>query len=118
MRICVWCKNSFNIFLHFVVQHEFMVCSAVTDVGKESPPGVKKSIGQRNNLDRKKTEDNSSQEEGEFSPKNDVRLTNGHNAEAKTADQQSYSDDSNNSRFFTVDTFPFISFLTFMMNFN
>ncbi|KAK9945216.1 hypothetical protein M0R45_010741 [Rubus argutus] len=68
------------------------------DVGKESPPGVKKSIGQRNNLDRKKTEDNSSQEEGEFSPKNDVRLTNGHNAEAKTADQQSYSDDSNNSR--------------------
>lgn len=87
------------IFLHFVVQHEFMVCSAVTGVGKESPPGVKKSIGQRNNLDRKKTEDNSSQEEGEFSPKNDVRLTNGHNAEAKTANQQAYSDDSNNSRF-------------------
>lgn len=91
--------DSFNIFLHFVVQHEFMVCSAVTDVGKESLPGVKKTIGQKNNLDRKKTGDNSSQEEGEFSPKNDIRLTNGHNAEAKTANQQSNSDDSNNSRF-------------------
>ncbi|XP_024161433.1 peptidyl-prolyl cis-trans isomerase CYP63 isoform X2 [Rosa chinensis] len=68
------------------------------DVGKQSPQGGKKSIEQRKNLDRKKIGDNSSEEEGEFSPKNGVHVTNGHNAEAKTANQQSYSDDSSKSR--------------------
>lgn len=79
----------------FIVYCEIMVCPAVADVGKEFPLGGKKSIEQRN-----KAGDNSSQEESEFSPeKNGVCVTNGHNAEAKTANQRSYSDDSNRSRF-------------------
>ncbi|XP_068311137.1 peptidyl-prolyl cis-trans isomerase CYP63 isoform X3 [Pyrus communis] len=65
------------------------------DVGKE-PPLVKKIVvEQRHNHGRKKTEGNSSQEEGELSPKNDAPFNNGHNAEAKTANQNSDSDDSN-----------------------
>ncbi|CAB4321938.1 unnamed protein product [Prunus armeniaca] len=65
------------------------------DVEKEPPPLVKRTVvQQRNNHDREKSEDNSSQEEGELSPKNDARINNGHNAEAKTANRNSYSDDS------------------------
>ncbi|KAL6271548.1 hypothetical protein ACE6H2_028459 [Prunus campanulata] len=68
------------------------------DVGKEPAPLVKKTVvEQRNNHDREKSEDNSSQEEGELSPKNDARINNGHNAEAKTANRNSYSDDSSRS---------------------
>lgn len=85
-----------------------MVCHDVTDVGKEPPPLVKKTVvEQRNNHDREKSEDNSSQEEGELSPKNDARINNGHNAEAKTANRNSYSDDS---RFLLLTCFPFIFF--------
>ncbi|XP_050366539.1 peptidyl-prolyl cis-trans isomerase CYP63 [Argentina anserina] len=66
------------------------------DVGNELPQGGKKSIEQRNNIN--KSGDKSSQEEGQYPPKkNDVSVTNGHKAEAKTAKQQ-YSDDSNKSR--------------------
>lgn len=47
----------------------------------------------------KTSKENSSQEEGELSPKNEL-LNNGHDAEAKIVTRRSYSDDSNDSRFF------------------
>lgn len=81
-----------------------MVCHDVTDVGKEPHPLVKKTVvEQRNNHDRERSEDNSSQEEGELSLKNDARVNNGHNAEAKTANLNSHSNDS---RFLLLTCFP------------
>lgn len=53
---------------------------------------------QQKNLEMKTTDYNSSQEEGELSPKNQL-LNNGRDGEAKTVNRHSYSDDSNNSRF-------------------
>lgn len=48
-------------------------------------------------IETKTAKENSSQEEGELSPKK--LLDNGHNAETRRGDRHSYSDDSNNSRF-------------------
>ena len=60
---------------------------------------------------RKTAGENSSEEEGELSPKN-KRLNNGHGAEAKTVNRRSYSDDSNNTRFLLFAALLFIHFLT------
>lgn len=47
----------------------------------------------------KTSKENSSQEEGELSPKDEL-LNNGNGAEGKVVTRHSNSDDSDNSRFF------------------
>ncbi|KAH9785645.1 peptidyl-prolyl cis-trans isomerase CYP63 [Citrus sinensis] len=78
-----------------------------TDVGKKSltPPSGKRTVmEQQSNHDLKKTDDNSSHEEGELLLKNDKLQNNGHGTEAKsnrTANQHPYSDNSSKSRSLT-----------------
>lgn len=78
-----------------------------TDVGKKSltPPSGKQTVmEQQSNHDLKKTDDNSSREEGELLLKNDKLQNNGHGTEAKsnrTANQHPYSDNSSKSRSLT-----------------
>lgn len=80
----------------------------LTDVGKKSltPPSGKRTVmEQQSNHDLKKTDDNSSHEEGELLLKNDKLQNNGHGTEAKsnrTANQHPYSDNSSKSRFFSL----------------
>ncbi|KDO68608.1 hypothetical protein CISIN_1g006162mg [Citrus sinensis] len=77
-----------------------------TDVGKKSltPPSGKRTVmEQQSNHDLKKTDDNSSHEEGELLLKNDKLQNNGHGTEAKsnrTANQHPYSDNSSKSSFY------------------
>ncbi|KAF5454965.1 hypothetical protein F2P56_024590 [Juglans regia] len=77
------------------------------DTGKESsaPLSLQKGIvEQQKDREMKTTEDNSSHEEGELSPKNDKLLNNGHGKEARSdkhANKHSYSDDSSKSRSLT-----------------
>lgn len=61
----------------------------------------------------KATEDNTSHEEGELSPKNDKLLNNGHGKEAtsdKHANQHSYADNSRKFRFLLMTGFICIFF--------
>ncbi|KAF3436238.1 hypothetical protein FNV43_RR23330 [Rhamnella rubrinervis] len=68
------------------------------DNAKESSHVIRETVAeQRKNTKMKTTDYNSSQEEGELSPKNEL-LNNGHDSEAKTVKRHSYSDDSNDSR--------------------
>ncbi|XP_024018859.1 peptidyl-prolyl cis-trans isomerase CYP63 isoform X2 [Morus notabilis] len=68
------------------------------DVEKESPNGVRETAVKLSTSHEMKTaQGNSSQEEGELSPKN-VLLDNGHGAETKGGNLQSHPDDSSNSR--------------------
>lgn len=89
-----------------VAQPKLLGHCDVTDTGKESlnPLSVKeKIVDQLKDHEIRTTGENSSHEEGELSPKNDELLNNGHGKNArsdKRANQQSYSDDSNRSRFF------------------
>ncbi|KAL5561821.1 hypothetical protein UlMin_031568 [Ulmus minor] len=57
------------------------------DGEKESPHGLRENVGKQPSHLTKTSEDNSSQEEGELSPKN-KDLDNGHDAVAKTARQR------------------------------
>lgn len=70
---------------------------------------------QQKNLEMKTTDYNSSQEEGELSPKNEL-LNNGRDGEAKTVNRHSYSDDSNNSRFLLLAHSTFISAFCFFLD--
>lgn len=84
-----------------VAQPKLLGHCDITDTGKKSltPLSVKETIVEHLK-DRER--ENSSHEEGELSPKNDELLNNGHGKNArsdKRDNQQSYSDDSNRSRF-------------------
>jgi hypothetical protein len=95
----------------------------VTDTGKEAltPLSVKETIvEQLKDHGMRTTEENSSHEEGELSPKNDEPLNNGHGKKVGSdnrANQHSYSDDSSKSRFFsrtgTICIYVFSLFLQF-----
>ncbi|PON54422.1 Cyclophilin-type peptidyl-prolyl cis-trans isomerase [Parasponia andersonii] len=68
------------------------------DVEKESLRGGRETVVEGHRSSEMKTsKENSSQEEGELSPKNELQ-DNGHDAAGKTVTRRSYSDDSNNSR--------------------
>lgn len=67
---------------------------------KESPHGEREIVvDRRRNSQMKTSKENSSQEEGELSPKDEL-LNNGNGAEGKVVTRHSNSDDSDNSRFF------------------
>lgn len=63
----------------------------LSDVVEESPHVLRETV--QKNSEMKTTEYNSSQEEGELSPKNEL-LNNGHDTEAKIVNRYSYSDSS------------------------
>lgn len=69
---------------------------------KESPNEVRETaLKQSTSHEMKTAQGNSSQEEGELSPKN-VLLDNGHGAETKRGNRHSHPDDSSNSRFLSL----------------
>ncbi|GAV89564.1 Pro_isomerase domain-containing protein [Cephalotus follicularis] len=77
-----------------------------TNMGKRSPtpPSKEAASGRQRNHELKTTEDNSSHEEGELSPKNDMLLKNGNGTEAKsdqTSNQHPNSNDLKKSRSIT-----------------
>ena len=88
-----------------VAQPKLLGYCDITDTVKESlnPLSVKETIvEQPKDREIRTSGENSSHEEGELSPKNEELLNNGHRKNArsdKRANQQSYSDDSNRSRF-------------------
>ncbi|KAH7517277.1 hypothetical protein FEM48_Zijuj09G0046400 [Ziziphus jujuba var. spinosa] len=62
---------------------------------KDSPHVLRETV--QKDVEIKTTENNSSQEEGELSPKNEL-LNNGHDTEPKSVNLHSHSDDTNSSR--------------------
>lgn len=83
----------------------------VSEDAKEFSHVIRETVAeQHKNIGMKTTDYNSSQEEGELSPKNEL-LNNGHDAEGKTVNRHSYSNDSNNSRFLLLGYSTIISFL-------
>lgn len=77
----------------------------VSDVGKKSPThlSVKEDVVEKQQRKEhlKASEAGASHEEGELSPKNTVRLNNGHDTDSKldtAPKRRSYSDDLNKSR--------------------
>lgn len=85
------------------------------DVDKETTLALKHIHPNRELPSHDKVEDNSTHDEGDFSPKNDVLLNNGQGMKAKADDK--HSDISKKSRFLLSFHFTLLNMLASMLHF-